>query len=170
MLLYDIRKSFVNDLQTYPQDNGPSIVDINRHFDGSSGWFKGRRYQNPTLRDVEKDGPLAPAPQHFHRDVLKRVTYRPRDLARYISPTNGKSHHMLVQAAVCPNLQPPGEWRRRRVGGDAPTLLRVATWAIGMQDGEIENIAFAIGRSILVVPAILFLVAWPMGGGPGATR
>lgn len=119
---------------------------------------------------MEKDGPLAPAPQHFHRDVLKRETYRPRDLARYISPTFGKPYHMLVQAAPGPNLQPPGEWRRRSVGGNAPTLLRVATWAIKMRDDEIENIALAIGKSILVVPVILFLVAWPIGGGSGAAR
>ena len=64
---------------------------------------------------------------------------------------------MLVQAAPGPNLQPPGEWRRRSVGGNAPTLLRVATWAIKMRDDEIENIALAIGKSILVVPVILFL-------------
>jgi hypothetical protein len=77
---------------------------------------------------------------------------------------------MLVQAASGPNLQPPGEWRRRAVGGNAPTLLRVATWAIAMRDGEIENIAIAIGKSILVFPAILFIVAWPIGGGTGAAR
>ena len=77
---------------------------------------------------------------------------------------------MLVQAAPGPNLQPPGEWRRRSVGGNAPTLLRVATWAIKMRDDEIENIALAIGKSILVVPVILFLVAWPIGGGSGAAR
>ncbi|KAG4423236.1 hypothetical protein IFR04_003602 [Cadophora malorum] len=152
------------------ENHASSTVDISKHFDGSRGWFKGFRYQNPTLRDVEKDGPLAPAPQHFHRDVLKRETYRPRDLARYISPTFGKPYHMLVQAAPGPNLQPPGEWRRRSVGGNAPTLLRVATWAIKMRDDEIENIALAIGKSILVVPVILFLVAWPIGGGSGAAR
>ncbi|KAH6719650.1 hypothetical protein BKA61DRAFT_640269 [Leptodontidium sp. MPI-SDFR-AT-0119] len=156
--------------ETRPQNHGPSTVDIGKYFDGSRGWFKGRRYQNPTLRDIEKNGPLAPAPQHFHRDVLKRETYRPRDLARYISPTFGKTYRMLVQAASGPNLQPPGEWRRRRVGGNAPTLLRVATWAIAMRDGEIENIAVAIGKSIIVFPAILFLVSWPIGGGSGAAR
>ncbi|KAL2074862.1 hypothetical protein VTL71DRAFT_8641 [Oculimacula yallundae] len=158
------------EVNTQSQSHGASTVDINKHFDGSRGWFKGRRYQNPTLRDIEKDGPLAPAPQHFHRDVLKRETYRPRDLARYISPTFGKTYHMLVQAAAGPNLQPPGEWRRRPVEGNAPTLLRVATWAIGMRDGEVENIAIAIGKSILVLPAILFLVCWPIGGGAGAAR
>ncbi len=77
---------------------------------------------------------------------------------------------MLVQAASGPNTQPPGEWRRRAVGGNAPTLLRVSTWAMSMHDDQIDNILLAVGKSILVVPVILFIVAWPIGGGSGAAR
>ncbi|KAI9049987.1 hypothetical protein LZ554_006132 [Drepanopeziza brunnea f. sp. 'monogermtubi'] len=160
------------DFQTQQQPTGPAAVDVSQHYNGDTGWFKGLHYHNPTLRDVEKIGPLAPAEQYFHRDVLKRETYRPRDLARYISPTFGKPYRMLVQAADGPNTQPPGEWRRRSVGGNAPTLLRVACWAIrmGTNNDKIENIALAVGKSILVVPAVLFLVSWPLSNGPGAAR
>jgi hypothetical protein len=101
-------------------------------------------------------------PQFFHRDVLKRETYRPKDLLRYISPTYGKPYHILVQAA--PNAQPPGEWRRRAVTGNSPWLLTVSAWAIGLKDDGIDNIALLVGKSILVVPVIMFLVAYPMGG------
>lgn len=39
-----------------------------------------------------------------------------------------------------------------------------------MHDDGVESIALAVGKSILVVPLILFLVSWPMGGGAGAAR
>lgn len=69
---------------------------------------------------------------------------------------------MIVQAADGPNLLPAREWRRRKVGGNPPTLLRVSSWAIGENDGSIESIALIIGRSILVLPVIAFIVSWPM--------
>ncbi|KAH8587656.1 hypothetical protein B0O99DRAFT_601419 [Bisporella sp. PMI_857] len=158
------------EFQARQQHHVPAMVDINVYYNGGQGWFKGRRYMNPTLRDVEKEGPFAPAPQHFHRDVLNRKTYRPRDLARYISPTFGKSYRMLVQAAAGPNTQPPGNWRRREVEGNAPTLLRISTWAVSLHDDRFESISLAIGKSILILPAMLFLVAYPIGGGAGAAR
>lgn len=143
-------------------------ADINHHFDGQRHWFKVFRYTNPTLRDIEKTGPLEPVPTHFHRDVLNRQTWRPRDLLRYISPTYGKPYHMIVQAAPGPNTQPQGEWRRRRVEGSAPTLMRVSTWAIGNHLESAEDFALAAGRSILVLPIIMFIVYLPMySNGPG---
>lgn len=134
-------------------------VDINHHFDGQRHWFKLFRYRNPTLADEEK---IEPVPTYFHRDILNRQTWRPRDLLRYISPFYGKPYHMIVQAAPGPNTHPQGEWRRRRVSGNAPTLLRVSSWAIGNQLESAEDFALAIGRSILVLPIIIFVVAYPM--------
>jgi len=152
----------LNVLQSAQRDRA-APVDINHHYNGLTGRWKGFSYRNPTLHDAEKGGPIAPVPQHFHRDVLKRETYRPRDLARYISPTYGKPSHLLVQAASGSNTLPPGEWRRRKVTGNAPWLLQVASWAIGLEDDRLDNIPLIIGKSILVMPAIVFLVAYPMG-------
>lgn len=135
-------------------------VDINHQFDGRWHWFKFRRYKNPTLADAEKAGPIEPVSTHFHRDILNRQTWRPRDLLRYVSPSYGKPFRMLVQAASGPNTQPQGEWRRRRVDGNAPTLLKVSSWAIGNRLESAEDYALAIGRSILVVPIIMFVVIW----------
>ncbi|KAK6605525.1 hypothetical protein ACHAPF_007202 [Botrytis cinerea] len=142
-------------------------VDINHNFDGQRHWFKQFTYTNPTLRDAEKAGPLDPVPTHFHRDVLNRETWRPRDLLRYISPSYGKPYHMLVQAASSPDIQPQGEWRRRRVGGNAPTLLRVSSWAIGNELDSAQNIALAVGRSILVLPIIIFIAVYGITNGDG---
>ncbi|QSZ34967.1 hypothetical protein DSL72_007829 [Monilinia vaccinii-corymbosi] len=134
-------------------------VDINHQFDGQWHWFKLLRYKNPKLADEER---IEPAPTYFHRDILNRQTWRPRDLLRYISPFYGKPYHMIVQAASGPNTQPQGEWRRRRVSGNAPLLLRVSSWAIGNQVESAEDFALAFGRSILVLPIITFVVAYPM--------
>ncbi|PQE32756.1 3-hydroxyisobutyrate dehydrogenase protein [Rutstroemia sp. NJR-2017a WRK4] len=139
-----------------------TLVDVNHHFDGQLHWWKLRRYYNPTLADPEK-GPLPPVPTEYHRDALHRETWRPSVLLRYISPTYCKPYHMIVQAAHGPNLLPAREWRRREVGGNAPTLLRVSAWAIGKDDRSVEGIALIVGRSILVLPIIMFIVAYPMG-------
>jgi hypothetical protein len=106
--------------------------------------------------------PFGASVQYFHRDVLMRETRRPRDLARYISPYSGKPHRMVVQAA--PNTHPAGAWRRVTVKGNAATLLKVASWAVGFREGRIlpEDVPLIIGKSILVLPAILFLVAYPV--------
>jgi hypothetical protein len=69
---------------------------------------------------------------------------------------------MVVQAA--PNTQEAGAWRRVKVKGNAATLLKVASWAVGFREGRIplEDVPLIIGKSILVLPAILFLVAYPV--------
>jgi hypothetical protein len=69
---------------------------------------------------------------------------------------------MLVQAASGPNALPPREWRRCEVKGNAPHLLRIASWALGPEEDRRDNIPLIIGKSILVVPVIMFLVAFPM--------
>ena len=71
---------------------------------------------------------------------------------------------MVVQAADGPNAQSARAWRRVKVKGDAATLLKVASWAVGSREGRIsiEDVALIIGKSILVLSAILFLVAYPV--------
>ena len=48
--------------------------------------------------------------------------------------------------------------------GNAPVLLKVSAWAIGMNGDGDNNIALIIGKSIVVLPVILFIVAYPLGG------
>ena len=149
------------------QVDGQKLVDINHHFNGSTGWWKSYFYTNPTLRDVQRDAPFPLLPLYFHRDLLQRETWRPNDLLRYISPTYGKPSHILVQASHS-DIQPPGAWRRRRVAGNAPVLMKLASWAIGYRSDRIDNIALVLAKSILVSPIILFVVAYPMGKAPNS--
>lgn len=48
--------------------------------------------------------------------------------------------------------------------------MRIATWAIRWNNDGVEDVALAIGKSILSIPAIFFLVSWPLSNGPGASR
>lgn len=139
-----------NDVPAITQQHDAQKEDVNHHFNGRTGWFKGLHYNNPTLHDVEQGRPFDPQPLYFHRDVIQRVTWRPQDLLRYISPTYGKPFRMLVQASNSPDVQPAGNWRRRAVTGNAPLLMMVSSWALGRRGDQIDNIPLIIGKSILV--------------------
>ena len=141
-----------------------TFVNVNHHFDGERHWNKGHRYLNPTHHGVGLTGPLPPSEKTHHRDILGRITQRPRDLLRYISPTYGKPAHLIVQAAPQAYRSPQGGWRRVKLKGTAPTLLRLSIWALG--DGEsspddVGEIMWIIGKVILAIPAQLCVVAWP---------
>lgn len=143
-----------------------TIVDINRHFDGgrhrSREW---KTFTNPRLQDVGCEQPIPPAQTFRHRDVLSRETWKPKDLLRYLSPTYGKSFRMLVQATDAASQRPPGDWRRTRLGGNAPTILRLSEWALkeskAARNGEVEEIFLLMGKVLVTIPLQLFLVSWP---------
>jgi hypothetical protein len=143
------------------QELGPrDPVDISNYYDRSTGSLRGSlfsRYTNPLLPEHTPE-----APQYFDPDVLKRITHEPRDLDCYISQRSGKLFRMIVQAA--PNTHLAGAWRSVKVKGNAATLLKVASWAVGYREGRIhiEDTPLIIGKSILILPAILFLVAHPV--------
>ena len=139
-----------------------SSVDVSHHFDGGRHWTKGRRYQNPTLHDVGASSALPPSEQIRHRDVLGRVTQRPRDLLRYISPSDGKPAHVLVQATPQAYRSPQGEWRRVKLKGNAPTLMRLSIWTLGYNESSnAGDVLMTIGKVIITIPVQLCVIAWP---------
>lgn len=150
-----------------------TLVDIDHQYDGQRHWFKARRvYRNPVLPDTEK-GPLPSVPTVFHRDVLGRSTWRPKDLLRYISPTYGKPYRMLVQAASGPDLLPAGDWRRVNVKGDAPALLLISSWVMGSDSGtdsmnDVADYVWIAGKTLLTVPAYFVLMSLPFSHSTGA--
>lgn len=146
--------------------NGESrtFVDINRHFDGAYHWYEGRHYKNPTPQDVGLQAPLPPSELTRHRDILGRITQRPKDVLRYVSPTDGKASHMLVQATPQAFQSAQGDWRRVRLGGTAPTLLRLSVWALG--DGEdkladFQEILWIAAKVFVTIPLQFFRLSWP---------
>lgn len=143
-----------------------SFVDVNHHFDGGRHYSREwKSFTNPTLRDVGCDQPTPAAETFRHRDVLSRETWRPKDLLRYLSPTYGKSYRMLVQATDEASQRAPGDWRRTKLSGNAPTILRLSEWALkesrAARNGEVEEVFLLIGKILVTIPLQFFIVSWP---------
>ena len=141
-----------------------TFVDINRQYDGIYHWYEGRHYKNPTPQDIGLQAPLPPSELTRHRDILGRITQRPKDVLRYISPTDGKPSHMLVQATPQAFQSAQGDWRRVKLGGTAPTLLRLSVWALG--DGEdkpadFQEILWIAAKVFVTIPLQLACLSWP---------
>lgn len=143
-------------------------VDVSREFDGARhfSWGRWLHYTNPGL-----NGSQALSSFTFrHRDVLHRITWRPEDTLRYISPTYGKPRHLIVQATREVLQDKTGEWRRREVAGNAPWLLRLSSWALKellvhekstLAPAEVAMIA---GKVLVAIPLQMVLLLIPMGG------
>lgn len=142
---------------------GPAVrfpsVKINRHYDGGLHYSKRRPYRNPTYHDVGATGPFEDVSLSQHRDVQRRITWRPSDLLRYISPTNGRPRRIMIQAANDARRQPQGPWRRVRVTGSAPSIVQLSTWVLGglspSQNGRNAGVmAIALLRLLLSFPVL----------------
>ncbi|KAL9046220.1 MAG: hypothetical protein Q9214_000888 [Letrouitia sp. 1 TL-2023] len=138
------------------------FVDINGHYDGVSHWYKGHIYKNPTPSDVGMPSPLPNSEPVRHRDFLGRITHKPNDLARYISPTYAKPFHLIVQSTPKAFRQAQGGWRRSSLRGRPDTLLRLCVWAAGdlgdpRPKGSAEIILMWL-KVCLIIPAEVILL------------
>ncbi|ERF68494.1 hypothetical protein EPUS_05633 [Endocarpon pusillum Z07020] len=138
-----------------------SQVDVSKHFDGQKhwSWAKWGQYRNP-----DRVAEQATTSEHFvHRDILSRVTTRPKDVLRYLSPTYGRPIRMRVQSVDV--HQGGGDWRRVEVQGNAPWLLRLSSWIIKTSGStmDITDILLIAGKVLLVLPAHIFILLIPMG-------
>ncbi|KAI9847911.1 MAG: hypothetical protein M1837_001428 [Sclerophora amabilis] len=142
---------------------GTTSVDVNRQFTGRRGWHKFFIYRKPTRQQAGASESFPPEPSVRHRDLLNRITYRPKDVLRYISPTYGKPFHQLVQAAK--DAGPQGSWRRVKVSGTAPTRLRLSDWAVGKIPGRADidpcSVLIKLGRVMVSLPLLWVVLSFP---------
>lgn len=145
------------------------------HFSGKRGWSKGITYQKPNRAEweLESRGDKDPQPlldqatEYFHRDCFGRVTFRPRDVIRYISPTDAKPTRLIVQASPSA-ISPPGDWRRTKLSGQVPFVFRVSEWALSPSDERANGrrpffgVLNSICRTIAVAPVLLFTLSLPI--------
>jgi hypothetical protein len=145
-------------------------VDISSKFDGQRhwSWAKWKSYTAPTITAIQ-DG-VVMSELYIHRDSLGRKTVKPKDVLHYVSPTDAKAIRALVQATPEACLSPPGDWRRRELGGNAPKLLRLSCWVLQeLQRNErgaltASEWATIAARVLMVSPLMLLIVSFPMGG------
>ncbi|KAL9589937.1 MAG: hypothetical protein Q9203_001256 [Teloschistes exilis] len=128
-----------------------------RYFDAGY-WY--RRPQREYIENEFQGFPIADDETEYpHRDIYGRVTTQKKDVLQYISPTESTPRPLLVQATpeVMKN-QPAGDWRRVKLDGKVPTVLKISEWALSQ-----GNFCLRWFRIILVVPAILILLSLPLG-------
>lgn len=131
-------------------------------FNGKRYYDAGYWYRRPKRDYIEKDFQGFPITdnetEYRHRDIFGRVTIQKKDVLQYISPSESHPRPLLVQATpdVVKN-QPAGDWRRVKLSGKVPTVLKIAEWAL--QD---SNFCLKWLRVIVVVPAIMVLLSLPL--------
>ena len=143
-------------------------VDVSEHFDGQKhrNWrLGGVSFHNP----VDLEGGAKHSDIHYNRDLLGRQTLRPKDLQRYIDPTDGKPRRLIVQATRAVLAERTGDWRRTKIKGNAPIMLRLSNWALKdvllKPDGSkytAQDVAIVVGKTILTFPALVCVVMLPM--------
>lgn len=128
-----------------------------RYFD--SGYW----YRRPDRDYIEKEFQGFPIAndeiKYTHRDIYGRVTEEKKDVLQYISPTESHPKPLLVQATpeVMKN-QPAGDWRRVKLNGKVPLVLKISEWALDKK----SNVCSQFLKIIIVVPVILILLSLPL--------
>lgn len=143
-------------------------VDVSEYFDGQRhiNWRLGRiPFYNP--RDLE-GGPKY-SELHYNKDILGRQTLRPKDLQRYIDPDDGKPRRLIVQATDEVLAEGSGDWRRTKIRGHPPVMLRLSNWVLeGIflkpegHKNTAQEIAIAVGKVLVTCPLLACLVMTPM--------
>ncbi|MCJ1355903.1 MAG: hypothetical protein MMC33_005896 [Icmadophila ericetorum] len=153
-----------------------SVPDFKRGnaFDGRKAFSRGKLYQRPERETLEEsfynghtleDFGIDDKTEYWHRDFYGKVTYRKKDVLRYISPTDGSPKHMVVQATTDALNLPGGDWRRTGIKGSVPIALRLSEWALGGSDNKHFRWFNFLSRWLrlpLMAPAILVLLALPI--------
>jgi hypothetical protein len=141
--------------------------DLALQFNGKKGfnglWFhRPVKQENPSPFDSAAILESDEKGRYLYRNQLGQVYHKYDDVAAYLSPTNYIPKRLIVQATsdVFRNQIKTGDWRRTKIEGSVPAVLKMAEWALGPSNPD-EN-----GRvSILgVVDTFLrvVLVAFPL--------
>lgn len=145
---------------------------------GKKGWSKGLFYEKPNRSYLDdeydhgfdlqpdKDGKTT---EYYHRDYFGRVTWRPRDVIRYISPNNGVPSRLIVQATPSVRAKnPAGNWRRTSLTGQVPFVFKLSEWALSPSDPRPDErrrffgILDSFCRILLIAPVLLFMLSLPL--------
>ncbi|KAJ5054505.1 uncharacterized protein L3040_000777 [Drepanopeziza brunnea f. sp. 'multigermtubi'] len=135
-------------------------------FDGKRG-FNGHWFHRPVTQEQTPFDSAAilesdEKGRYLFRNHLGQVAHKYDDVATYLSPTNYIPRRLVVQASryVFQNQMASGDWRRTRITGSVPTVLKVAEWALGPSNPDKDGKRSVHGR-INTFFRIMF-VAFPL--------
>ncbi|MCJ1481285.1 hypothetical protein MMC06_001442 [Schaereria dolodes] len=143
-------------------------------FSGKKAISRGHIYRRPSRSHLEEtfydgrkleDYGIDEKTEYYHRDFYGRVTYRKKDVVRYISPTDSTPKRLIVQATPdAYKNQPAGNWRRIKLAGKIPIVLKLSEWALPPTDKALTFWGFvgATLRIPIVAFAIMVLLALPV--------
>ncbi|KAK2624599.1 hypothetical protein QTJ16_005792 [Diplocarpon rosae] len=143
---------------------------VSKHFDaefsgkrGFNGhWFHKPVKQTQTPFDSAAILESDEKGRYLFRNQLGQVAHKHDDVATYLSPTNYNPRRLIVQASgyVFKNKLRSGDWRRTRIRGSVPTVLKVAEWALGPSNADKDGNSSILGRVDTLFRIIL--VAFPL--------
>jgi len=110
---------------------------IAKQFNGKRGynghWFHrpvkhegDETFDNAAILEADEKG------RYIYRNQLGQEYHKYNDVATYLSPTNFVPKRLLVQGTeyVCENQLKTGDWRRAKIKGSVPLVLKIAEWAL----------------------------------------
>ena len=133
------------------------------YFDGKRHFREGYHYRRPNRTDIEKtfyNGRRLQQDEteYRHLDIFGRETFAKKNTLTYISPTESLPKPLMVQATQDTVLnQPQGDWRRVKLKGNVPSVLKISVWALQPSNWFLRGV-----RVILVVIPILVLLSLPL--------
>jgi len=120
---------------------GKVTKKLMKEFDGSRG-YNGRWFRRPTRLRTDCEPPVDPKyalPKFEYRNQYGHPYKKARDVETYLSTTKYVPSRLLVQVTddVYKSKQPFHDtWRRTKMTGQTPVVLRLAEWAVGSRPGE----------------------------------
>ena len=93
-----------------------------------------------------------------HLDIFGRETFAKKNTLTYVNPSESLPKPLMVQATQdTMRSQPQGDWRRVKLEGKVPSVLKVSVWAF-----QPSNWLFRGLRVILIVIPVLILLSLPL--------
>ncbi|OWP05446.1 hypothetical protein B2J93_7647 [Marssonina coronariae] len=146
---------------------------LDAEFSGRRG-FNGRWFHRPVKQTQTPFDSAAilesdEKGKYLFRNQLGQVAHKYDDVATYLSPTNYNPRRLVVQASgyVFKNQLQSGDWRRTKIRGSVPTVLKVAEWALRPSNADKDGNSSFLGRvdaffrNILVAFPLQFMLVLP---------
>ncbi|KAH8671846.1 hypothetical protein BGZ60DRAFT_406032 [Tricladium varicosporioides] len=129
---------------------------LEKEYNGKRG-FNGHFFQRPTKSEVDDLARTYEKSSEIESDSRGRIVYRNQlgqeyakydDVATYLSPTNYVPKRLVVQSTryVWDNQLKSGDWRRTKLTGSVPTVLKIAEWALKPANRDRKGRVSMFGR------------------------
>lgn len=154
---------------------------VAKQFNGKRG-FNGHWFYRPTKESetaFDKAAVLESDDKgrYIYRNQLGQQYHKYDDVATYLSPTNYVPKRLVVQGAEYVKHTPAktGDWRRTKIKGSVPTVLKIAEWALSPSNryktghisflGRVESIfrTLTVGLPLQVMLSLPTTASWDDG-------